>query len=199
MSVPRSIITPDQAAGRARVLVGHLVYGLGPTHGKVGDCVRLVWEEAYDMPRQIPGLNRGLLAALLAAGIPRDQAEAFDRVDDVEDDVNVNALIADALSARRYVQLATTPFIGAVLAAPTIHDPRVAQPIVGHTEIVVGLSRCTEWDPAHPDYSLLDTVGLCGPNGRDPGVLAHTGAYFARHAADWPKPEHTTRMLRVLN
>lgn len=196
--IPRSIITPAQAAERALALVGHLVYGLGPTHGEVGDCVRLAWEEAYGMPRKIPGLNRGLFAALLAAGFPRDQAEALDRVLDVEDDVNVNALIADALSAQRYVEIVTTPFTGALLCAPTIHDPRVRDPIVGHIEIVVGLSRSAEFDVDAPDYSLLDTVGLCGPNGRRPGVLRHNGAYFAKHAKDWPLPQHTTRMLRVL-
>lgn len=198
MTVARSVISAPQAALRAAALVGHLTYGLGPTHGDVGDCVRLAWEEAYGMPRRIPGLNHGLFAALLAAGIARAQAEAYDKQLDVEDDVNVNALIADALSARRYVELAESPFLGALLCAPTIHDPRVATPITGHIEVVVGLARCAEWDPAAPDYALLDTVGLCGPNGRTPGVLLHTGAYFARHAKDWPKLEHTTRILRVL-
>ena len=198
MTVPRSVVTYEQAVQRALALVGHRVYELGPSHGEFRDCVGFAWEDVYSMPRKIPGLNHGLLSALLAAGIPRAQAEAYDRQLDVEDDVNVNALMADALSLRRYVELVTTPFPGALVVAPTIHLAGHPLPFIGHIEVVVGVKRAVEWDAGAPNYALLDTVGCCGPNGRSPGVVAHTGQYFAKHATDWPLPEMTTRLLRVL-
>lgn len=181
MTVPRSTVTYEQAVARALALVGKRIYRLGASSGEYRDCVGFAWEDVYGMPRHVPGLNH------LGGGIG-----------DVEDDANCNSLIGDALTEQRYVEIVTTPFPGALVLYPTIRDPRAAEPFIGHVGVVVGVSRCGTFRNDAPDYSLLDTVQCCGPNGRDPGVLALPGTAFAEHAHLWPLPQHTTRMVRML-
>jgi hypothetical protein len=186
LSVPRSSVTPTEAAQRALAAVGTGVYidgtGTWPPNGDSLDCVGLAWSLAYKMPRHIPGLNSK------GGGLG-----------DVENDANSNSLIGDALTEQRYVEIVTTPGVGHLLLYPTIHDPRNPLPITGHAGIITGISRAIgKWDPANPDYTLLDTVQSVGPDGRKPGVIAMDGRYFAEHAKDWPNPLQTTRMVRVL-
>ncbi len=183
------------AVARALALVGHRVYRLGPSVGEFRDCVGLAWEDAWRKPRHIPGLNRGLLGALLAAGVAPAQAALYLQVLDVEDDVNTNALIADGLSACRLVQVIPDEeaLAGDLVMYPTIHDERASLPFVGHVGLISSVAR---FRPGN--LATLDTVQCCGPNGRSPGVLALDGSAFQRHTDLWPRLEHRSRIVRVI-
>ena len=180
MTIPRSAITPAEAIERALAAVGTGVYYLGtgtwPRVGEQMDCVGFAWSWCYQMPRHIPGLN--------AKG---------GGLGDVEDDANTNSLIGDALTDSAYVQIATDPLPGDLVMYPTIHDPRVSSPFIGHVGIITDVSR---WQPGN--LSTLGTVQCCGPNGRTPGVLALSGAAFQHHDELWPLPQHRSRIVRVL-
>jgi hypothetical protein len=174
--IQRSSISPQRAVEIALAAVGTCEYQLGATHGDKKDCVGFAWEECYGMPRHIDGLNRK------GGGIG-----------DVEDDANTNSLIGDADTDRDVVERIDEPELGCLIMYPTIRLEGHPQPWIGHVGIVVGLSRYVAGD-----WSTLDTVQCCGPNGRRPGVLALPGYAFAQHDKLWPKPEHRSVLLRVL-
>ena len=176
MIIQRSTVTPSEAVARALAAVGTCEYLLGPTQGDKKDCVGFAWELCYQMPRHIPGLNRR------GGGIG-----------DVEDDANTNSLIGDADTDRVLVQRLAAPEIGCLICYPTIRLDGHPQPWIGHIGIVVGLDRYVAGD-----WSTLDTVQCCGPNGRRPGVLALPGYAFAHHDSLWPLPQHRSVLLRVL-
>lgn len=169
---------------RARALRGRGVYKLGTgdidSQGEEPrDCFGFAVCEVYGLKRHRPRFNRGPWAT-------------------VSDDLNCNSAIEDALHARELFEIALRPEPGVLLAYPTIRLTGHPRPWIGHILIVVSVVRCLEWDPANPDYSLLDTVDCHGPDGRRPGITAGTGAACNLHDHDWPKAEHRTRMLRVL-
>jgi hypothetical protein len=180
---PRPLYTADEAIARALVAVGHGVYQLGAgdmnsTGEGPRDCFGFAFCECYGVPRHRPGFNRGPWAT-------------------VEDDLNCNSAIEDADHAGDLFERVATPAPGCLILYPTIHLPGHAGPWIGHVKIVVGISRCLEWDVEHPDWTLLDTVECCGPPGRHPGIIRGTGAGMTDHDARWPKPAHRTAMLRV--
>ncbi len=145
--------------------------------GMVGsDCCGFAITWCYKLRRHRPGFNKGSWAS-------------------VTDDINCNSAIEDADHAGELFERIKRPELGALLVYPTFML-RGAR-FIGHVVIVTGVSRCLEWDEAAPNYGLLDVAECHGPNGHAPGVVASTGAGFTRHAALWPKPEHTTVMLRV--
>ncbi len=152
------------------------------------DCVGFAVNRCFQLPRHRPGFNKhtAQLAPDLAAQL------------DVEDDINCNSMIGDALTDQDLCEIVTTPAPGCLLVYPTIHLAGHPLPFVGHVAIIVSVARCSTFDVDRPDYSLIDTVQCCGPNGRKPGVLALPGDAFAEHAMLWPKPEHTARMIRML-
>jgi len=147
--------------------------------GQIGsDCAGFAISWCYRLPRHRPGFNVGPWSSVV-------------------DDINCNSAIEDADHAGDLFERVYTPFPGALLMYPTFHIAGVPAPFIGHVVIVTSVARCSEWDTANPDYGLLDVAECHGPNGHTPGVVASTGAGFQRHAKTWPKPEHTTRMLRV--
>jgi hypothetical protein len=181
---PRPHYTAAAAVAQARALVGRGVYQLGTgDHTSKGDsprdCFGFAYCELFGVKRHRPGFNRGPWAT-------------------VSDDLNCNSAIEDAEHARELFEIASRPAPGVLLAYPTIRLKGHPHPFIGHIGIVVGVTRCLEWDAANPDYSLLDLVDCHGPNGRRPGITAVTGAAWDLHDDRWPKPEHRTRMLRVL-
>ena len=189
--------TAAEAVSRAKSLVirggGQYILGTGdwcPTShsdlpwteraGQIGsDCAGFAISWCYKLPRHRPGFNIGPWAS-------------------VADDLNCNSAIEDADHQRDLFQRVYTPEVGDLLMYPTFHLASLQAPFIGHVVIVTGVGRAAEWDSQKPEYGLLDVAECHGPNGHTPGVVANTGAGFQRHAATWPKPEHTTRLLRVL-
>jgi hypothetical protein len=174
----------DEAVRHALAMVGHGVYELSAgdidsNNDDPRDCFGFAACECYGLLRHRPGFNVGSWAS-------------------VSDDLNCNSAIEDADHARELFERVQTPAPGVLIAYPTIRLPGHAAPWIGHVKIVVGVSRCTEWDHDRPDWALLDTVECAGPNGRRSGIVAGTGAGMVDHDKLWPKPEHRTAMLRVL-
>lgn len=179
MTGPRPRRTADQAVAYALAHVGRGVYQFGT--GDIGshdddarDCFGFAFCEAFGVKRHRPGFNRGVWST-------------------VEDDLNCNSAIEDAAHAGELFERLFTPMPGALILYPTI-GPRQ----IGHVKLVVGVSRCREWDHDQPDWSLLDTVECAGPNGRRPGIVAGTGASMLAVDRRRSDPEHRTVMLRVL-
>lgn len=181
---PRPHYTASAAVAQARALVGRGVYTLGTGDDTSKgddprDCFGFAVCELYGIKRHRPGFNEGSWAT-------------------VSDDLNCNSAIEDADHARELFERVFTPAPGVLLVYPTIRLAGHPQVWIGHVGIVVGVSRCLEWDHERPDYSLLDVVQCRGPNGRRPGIVATDGSVWDHHDATWPNPEHRTAMLRVL-
>jgi hypothetical protein len=186
---PRPLHGAAEAVAHALAMRGRGVYQLGA--GDLGsnnddprDCFGFAVCECYGLRRHRPGFNRGW----------RDPDGSGPTV---VDDLNCNSAIEDARHAGELFAELERPELGALIAYPTIRLPGHEQPWIGHVKIVVGLSRCLEWDAARPDWSVLDTVECRGPNGRKPGIVAGNGRGMLEHDAKWPKREHRTAMLRV--
>jgi len=146
--------------------------------GTGSDCCGFAINWCYKLVRHRPGYNVGSWSSC-------------------SDDINCNSAIEDAEHARELFQTVQTPAPGVLLTYPTIYltvDGQRRQ-WVGHVGIVVGVSRCKSWLHDKPDYSLLDVVQVCGPNGRAPAAIATDGAIWTHHDHDWGKPEHRTKML----
>lgn len=181
---PRPLFSAAQAIAQARALVGRGVYTLGTgdidtKNDEPRDCFGFAVCEVYGIKRHRPGFNEGSWAT-------------------VSDDLNTNSAIEDADHAHELFERVFTPTPGVLLSYPTIRLKGHAVPFIGHIGIVVGVSRCLEWDHDRPDYSLLDIVQCRGGNGRRPGIIASDGSVWSHHDSIWPKPEHRTVMLRVL-
>ena len=147
--------------------------------GELGsDCAGFAISWCYKLPRHRPGYNHGVWST-------------------VEDDLNCNSAIEDADHAGELWERVLTPAPGCLILYPTIRLQGHPQPWIGHVKIVTGVTRCTTWDGAAPDWSLLDTVECCGPNHRQPAVVAGTGATMLGHDRLWPRAEHRTMMLRA--
>lgn len=179
---PRPIYTAADAVIRAKARIGLGVYQLGTgditSHGAdPRDCFGFAVCELYGIKRHRPGFNKGPWAT-------------------VEDDANCNSAIEDSAHASELFERVFTPAPGVLLAYPTIHLAG-HPPFIGHIGVVVGVSRCLEWDHDHPDYALLDVVQCRGGNGRKPGIVATDGSIWSHHDSLWPKFEHRTAMLSV--
>lgn len=179
--------SPIAAVTVARSLVGHLTYWLGtgdcdtPTDGR-SDCFGFAFDRCYGVRRHRPGFNVGPWAS-------------------VTDDLNCNSAIEDADHHRELFVRADRPQLGDLLAYPTftiVDMNGASHHFIGHVAIIIGVSRMLEWDPAAPQWRLLDVAQCCGPNGRTPGVLATTAAHWDDHDKMWPKPEHRSALLRVV-
>lgn len=183
MTGTRPLYSVDRAVAHALAMVGRGVYQLGTgdlqsNNDEPRDCFGFAVCECFGIRRHRPGFNHGPWAS-------------------VEDDLNCNSAIEDADHAGELFERVTTPAPGVLLAYPTIHLSGHA-PFVGHIGIVVGVGRCSEWDPGRPRYDLLEMVQCHGPNGSKPGIVRTDGSVWLHHDALWPKPAHRTVMLRVL-
>jgi hypothetical protein len=153
------------------------------------DCAGLIcW--AYKLERHRPGYNRG--------------GEY-----DVEDDLNSNSFLGDAMGARDlFTLVADSPRLGDVIAYPSFylyddqgkrlqHDGQDLH-WIGHVALVVGISRYTDWRPDAPQFSQLDIVQVKGPDRRAPAAVATDGSVFDHHNAQWPKEKHRAWLLRAV-
>lgn len=149
--------------------------------GKIGaDCAGCAICWAYKIHRHRPGYNKG---------------GKFD----VENDVNVNAILGDAFGARELFELAAgAPLPGDLLCYPTFRLAGVPNPFIGHVGMCVSTGRVASWDPVLPRYDLLDVAQCCGPDYRAPAVLLTDGSHWLQHAHQWPKPQHTVYLLRAV-
>jgi hypothetical protein len=168
---------------RPRVVQGQLIDTPWTEHdsGMVGcDCAGFAISWCYKLRRHRPGYNSGPWAT-------------------VTDDMNNNSVLEDAEHTQDLAEIVTTPAPGVLLIYPTITLPdHPGMRWIGHVGIVTSVRRCSEWDNATPDYSLLDVAQCMGPNGRRPGVVSTDGAIWSHHDSLWGKPEHRTRMARML-
>jgi len=186
---PRPQRTAAEAAAYARSMVGRGVYrwGTGNHHSK-GDDERDCWGfafcECYLVPRHRPRFN---------ADRWRD---ADGRTASVVDDLNCNSGIEDADHAGELLRRVHIPMVGDLIAYPTII---MAGDRYGHVKIVIGLDRLAHavWDPSKPDWSLLDTVECCGPNGHRPGIVLGNGAAMNDRDRRVKDPRDRTALLRV--
>ena len=144
--------------------------------GTGSDCCGFAITWCYKLVRHRPGFNVGSWSSC-------------------SDDINCNSAIEDAEHAGELFEIADRPQPGDLLTYPTIHLH--GHEFVGHVGMIVGASRCLEWDPTTPQYHLLDVAQCKGPNGRAPAVVRTDGSVWGHHDGLWPKPEHRTRVLRA--
>lgn len=157
--------------------------------GLVGcDCAGLVvW--AYKVRRHRPGYNKG---------------GRFD----VEDDLNCNSMLGDAMGAQDLFTLVDSglPQVGDVIAYPSfyLYDSyghrmlHNGSPLhwIGHTCIVTDTGRVDHWDWKRPAWYQLDVAQCKGPDERAPGVVLTDGSIWSHHDSVWPKPEHRSWLIR---
>jgi len=151
------------------------------------DCAGFALSWCYKLQRHRPGYNR-------SSGPSAS----------VVDDINCNSAIEDAETGggELFAIADGLPQPGDLLCYPTIvllGGDGETHKFIGHVCIVIGVDRLTTaWDPAHPQYEMLDVVQCKGPNGRSPGVIASDGSIWSHHDEVWPKPAHRTRVLRAV-
>lgn len=194
MTGPRPLRSDADAVRYALAMVGRGSYrlGTGDIDTKADDqrdCFGFAVCEAFGIKRHRPGFNRGWYVAPTAE-FPEG------RTPSVVDDLNCDAAIEDADHHQELFERVFTPFPGALIMYPTIHLPGHAMPWIGHVKLIVGVSRCLEWDHERPDWALLDTVECCP--GHEHGIVRGTGLGMATHDKVWPLPHHRTAMVRVL-
>lgn len=188
---------PSRSAIRALLeataLVGKGTYHLGATDNNAAlgifDCNSFAVRYCFGLPGHRPGYNRGWSADA-----------AFPDGASVVDDINSNSLIEDAYHRQDLAFIpAGEPQTGDLLAYPTIHLPGSgAGPWIGHVAIVASCARARAWNPMEPDYSLLDIIECVGPNGNHPAIRRSNGGVFDHHSLIWSKPQHMSRLLRII-
>lgn len=158
---------------------------------KGSDCAGFALCWCYKLRRHRPGYASGR--------VPR---EYWDQ-SDVDDDINCNSAIEDALTTRELFEIVDRgpPLAGDLLVYPslrlTLNDGSVFRNI-GHVGIVVSTARVgADWTWLEPDYHLLDVAQCKGPNGRAPAVVLTDGSVWDRHDQIWPKKAHRTLVLRA--
>ncbi len=162
------------------------------------DCAGFAMCWVWKLPRHRPGFASGMLPAAY-----RDQS-------DVDDDINCNSAIEDALTVQELYTVVTSgvPIPGDLLVYPTLRikgDDGQLHTFVGHVGLVVGNDRATgsrfrtddDANAQGANYELLDVLQCRGQNGRRPAVVKTDGSVWSHHDTVWPKPAHRTTVLRV--
>lgn len=172
-------------SGDFNIKLGPPMVDLPWTPGSTGrglgsDCAGFAICWCWKLKRHRPGYNRGSWAS-------------------VEDDINCNSLLEDAQHKQELATLSPLiPRPGDLLVYPTIritsngHGPLT---FIGHVGLVE--SAPPAWDPSQPRYDLLSVIQCHGPDGFTPGVVRTDGMIWARHNANWPKPEHRAYVVRM--
>jgi hypothetical protein len=173
--------------------------------GQLGsDCAGFAISFAYKLRRHRPGYAKGMVPMDF-----RDQA-------DIDDDINVNSCIEDALTTMDLFKIVgiedseseNTVKPGDLLCYPslrlTLNDGTRFRNI-GHVGIVIETIRVgAAWNWMHPPYHLLDVAQCKGPGphdgqpGRSPAVIQTDGSLWEHHDVVWPKPAHRTVVLRAI-
>lgn len=180
----------EEALARMLELVGQsfpYVLGTGDIEGQTTrkdgkrglDCAGAAQCYAYKVKRHRKGYNKGPWAS-------------------VTDDVNTNSGIEDAEHGQelwRIVGEGEEVLPGDLIAYPTIYVKGVKEPFIGHVQMVVRVP--VGWKRSD-GYSKLTVAHCHGPTGRSPAVTLDSGAACDRHDAKWPRAEHRTKVLRVV-
>lgn len=128
----------------------------------------------------------------------------------VEEHMNCNSMLGDAMRGNDVFKIvADDPRPGDVIAYPSFFlydqdgkrlkgDDGNDMHWIGHTAIVVGVSRIPRWDVHHPRWDLLDVVQVKGPDGRSPAALATDGSIWMHHDEQWPKAQHRSWLMRAI-
>ncbi len=161
--------------------------------GLVGsDCAGFAICWCYKLRRHRPGFAGGRVP------------EAFRDQSDVDDDINCNSLIEDALTTKEICELVTTgiPLAGDLLVYPTLRIKGAdgeLHTFIGHVAIVLSNARVSpsQWNWSRPPYHLLDVAQCKGPNERTPAVIQTDGSIWEMHDAKWPKPAHRSCVIRM--
>lgn len=178
-------LPPLEAVGRMLQRVGtDEPYTLGTER----DCAGVVLS-AYKLTRHRRGFARGRL--------PGDWAKFAD----VEDDINTNSMIKDALLNRdlfRFIPDGALLTAGDLLAYPTIRirdvDDDGLHTFIGHVQMVLEPNGGRAGGP----YASVQIMHSHGPNGRRPAVTVGFADVMDKHNAKWPKPHHKAWALRVV-
>lgn len=147
------------------------------------DCAGFALSWCYKLKRHRQGFASGRLP------------DFYRDLSDVDDDINCNSAIEDALTTKDLFRVVDRPEPGCLLVYATLKLPGHPRPFIGHVGIVTSIKRVAEWDIAMPQYHLLDVAQCKGPNERKPGVVATDGSLWDAHDRNWPKPQHRTVML----
>jgi hypothetical protein len=156
------------------------------------DCAGFAICWCYKLRRHRPGFASGRVPDEF-----RDQS-------DVDDDINCNSLLEDALTAQEICCIVESgiPQPGDLIVYPslrlTLKDGSLFKTI-GHIGIVLGNSRIigNAWTWQDPPYHLLDVAQCKGPNERKPAVIQTDGSIWSAHDDKWPKPAHRSRVVRM--
>jgi hypothetical protein len=178
-------LPPLEAVGRLLLMVGQdRPYILGTED----DCAGVVLK-AFKLTRHRRGFARGKL--------PPDWAKFAD----VEDDINTNSMIKDALINRelfRFVPEGALLAAGDLLAYPTIRirdaDDGEIHEFIGHVQMVLEPNGCRSGGP----YDKVQVMHSHGPNDRRPAVTIGYADVMDKHNAKWPKPHHKAWALRLV-
>lgn len=156
------------------------------------DCAGFAICWVYKLKRHRPGFAAGRLPVEF-----RDQS-------DVDDDLNCNSLIEDALTTKEICEFVTTgvPMPGDLLVYPTLRIKGAdgeLHTFIGHVAIVLSNDRVSpsQWNWTDPPYHLLDVAQCRGPNGRSPAVIQTDGSIWSAHDDKWPKPAHRSCVVRM--
>jgi hypothetical protein len=174
-----------EAVGRMLLMVGQdMPYTLGTER----DCAGVVLK-AYGLTRHRPGFARGKL--------PPD----WSKFADVEDDINTNSAIKDALINRelfRFVPDGALLAAGDLLAYPTIRirdvDDGELHEFIGHVQMILEPNGYRAGGP----YDKVQVMHSHGPNDRRPAVTIGYADVMDKHNAKWPKPHHKAWALRLV-
>jgi hypothetical protein len=177
-------LQPLEAVGRLLLMVGKdMPYTLGTER----DCAGVVCS-AFKLTRHRRGFACG--------NLPPEWA----RFADVEDDINTNSMIKDALLNRdlfRFVPDGALLSAGDLLAYPTIRmrdaDDGELHEWIGHVQMVLEPNG-----RAGGPYDRVQVLHSHGPNGRRPAVTVGYADVMDKHNAKWPKPHHKAWALRVV-
>lgn len=158
--------------------------------GTGSDCAGFAVCWAWRLVRHRPGFNLGPWAT-------------------VSDDLNCDSVVEDSEHKQELflpVDLAhDDPRPGDLVVWPTVRVQASAPPhdmlsFMGHVGLVErvlpGSVTLDRGAPLEARLRPLIILQCHGPTGRTPGVVRTDGTLWANHAVAWPRPEHTSRVIR---
>lgn len=160
----------------------------GPS-GVIGsDCAGAAICFAYKLARHRPGFASGRAPKLYW-----DQS-------DVDDDINCNSAIEDALTVRELFTIVPRGEVilpGDLLTYPTltIHaaDGELHR-FIGHVQMAIINPLAVK---SGGPYSSIVVAQCFGGNGRKPAIMVTDAHAMDRHDQQWPREQHRAQVLRV--
>lgn len=153
------------------------------------DCAGAAICEAYKLKRGRKGFASGRVPLAY-----RDQ-------NDVDDDINTNSAIEDALTKQELFEMvleadAVQPGDLVMWATITLYDKDDGEKHVFIGHVLMFKTVPDGWTPSD-GYFKCRMLQCCGGNGRKPAVIETDGSSVDRHNAVWPKQAHRAYIIRV--